>query len=129
MNVRYKQLVTDFSFERETITPFGGDQDATMCRTETLFKEISNRSLAAKHALWKGGLWLPDDLINDIYFTALDARAEIEAYRFAIYTGSDAYWDKRRNASRSLLNRARPSSRSREDGLVGRIVCVWLRAP
>jgi hypothetical protein len=92
MDVRYKQLVADFAFDRETTTPFGGDWDAIMCRTETLFKEISNRSLAAKHALWKGDLWLADDLINDNYFTALDARAEI-------HTGSNAYWDKRWNAS------------------------------
>jgi hypothetical protein len=91
--------VANFPFDREAITPFGGDWDATMCRLETLLKEISNRSLAAKHALWKGDLWLADDLINDIYFTALDARAEIEANRFAIHTGSNAYWDKRRNAS------------------------------
>jgi hypothetical protein len=42
-----------------------------MCGIETLFKEISNRSLAAKHALWKGDLWLADDLINN-YLAALD---------------------------------------------------------
>jgi hypothetical protein len=99
MDVRYKQLVADFPFDRETITLFGRDWDATMCRVETLFKEISNRSLAAKHALWKEDLWLTDDLINDNYFTALDARAEIEANRFAIRTGSNAYWDKHQNAS------------------------------
>jgi hypothetical protein len=34
---------------------------------------------------------LADDLINDNYSTALDARAEIEANRFAIHTGSNAY--------------------------------------
>jgi hypothetical protein len=49
MDVRYKQLVANF--------PVGGDWDGTMCRVETLFKEISSRSLAAKHALWKGDLW------------------------------------------------------------------------
>jgi hypothetical protein len=27
-----------------------------------------------------------DDLINENYFTALDARVEIETYRFAIHT-------------------------------------------
>jgi hypothetical protein len=43
IDVRYKQLVVDFPFDRETITHFGGDWDATMCRTETLFKDISNR--------------------------------------------------------------------------------------
>jgi hypothetical protein len=53
MDVRYKQLVANFPFHREVITPFGGEWDAVMCRTENLFKEISNRSLAAKHALWK----------------------------------------------------------------------------
>jgi hypothetical protein len=56
MNVRYKQLVANFPFDKDPITPFGGDWDPTMCRIETLFKEISNRSLAAKHALWKKDL-------------------------------------------------------------------------
>jgi hypothetical protein len=74
MDLRYKQLVANFPFDRETITHFGGDWDATMCMNETLLKEISNRSLAANHALWKGDLWLADDLINDNYFTALEER-------------------------------------------------------
>jgi hypothetical protein len=99
MDMRYKQLVANFLFDRVAITPFGGEWDATMCRVENLFKEISNRSLAAKHALWKGDLWLADDLTNDNYFTALDARAEIEANQFAVHTRSNAYWDKRRSAS------------------------------
>jgi hypothetical protein len=51
MDVRCKQLVANFPFDREAITPFGGDLDASVCRVETLFKEISNRSFAAKHAL------------------------------------------------------------------------------
>jgi hypothetical protein len=70
-----------------------------MCRIDTLFKEISNRSLAAKHALWKGDLCLADDLINDNYFAALDARAEIEANRYASHIGINAYRDKRLSAS------------------------------
>jgi hypothetical protein len=70
-----------------------------MCRIETLFKEISNRSLADKHALCKGDLWLADDLINDNYFTALDTRAENEANRYASHTGTNAYRDKRQSAS------------------------------
>jgi hypothetical protein len=90
IDVRYKQLVADFPFDRDTITPFGGDWDAGVCRVETLFKEIANRSLATKHALWKGDLWLADDLLNDNYFTALDARAEREANRYADHTGSYA---------------------------------------
>jgi hypothetical protein len=40
MDGRYKQLVANFPFDREAITPFGGDWDATMCRVETMFKEI-----------------------------------------------------------------------------------------
>jgi hypothetical protein len=99
MDARYKQFVADFPFDRETITPFGGDCIATMCRVEIVFKEISNRSLATKHALWKGDLWLADDLINDNCFTAIDAIAEIWANRFAICTGSNAYWDKHQNVS------------------------------
>jgi hypothetical protein len=94
MEVRNKQLVANFPFDREPITPFGEDWDSVMCRIETLFKEISNRGLAAKHALWKGDLWLADDLINDNYFTALDARAEIEASRYASHTGTNVYRDK-----------------------------------
>jgi hypothetical protein len=48
MDVRYKQLVANFPFDREATTPFGGNWDTTMCRVETLFKEISNWSLATK---------------------------------------------------------------------------------
>jgi hypothetical protein len=48
MDVRCKQLVANFPFGKDRITPFGGDWDPTMCGTDTLFKEISNRSLAAK---------------------------------------------------------------------------------
>jgi hypothetical protein len=99
IDVRYKQLVADFPFDKDTITPFGGEWDEGLCRVKTLFKEIANRSLAAKHALWKGDLWLADDLLNDNHFTALDARAELEANPFADNTGSYAYWDKRRSAS------------------------------
>jgi hypothetical protein len=47
-------------------------------QVEIMFKEISNRSLALKHALWKRNLWLVDDLANDNYFSALDARADLE---------------------------------------------------
>jgi hypothetical protein len=99
MDVRYKQLVANFLLDGETVTPFGGGWDAGVCMVETMFKEIANRSLGAKHALWKGDLWLADDLMNDNYFTALDARAELEANRFAVNTGSYAYWDKRWSAS------------------------------
>jgi hypothetical protein len=99
IDVRYKQLVADFPFDRFTITPFGGEWDEGVCRVETLFKEIANRSLAAKHALWKGDLWLADDLLNDNYFTALNERAELEASRYAVRTGSYASCDKRRSAS------------------------------
>jgi hypothetical protein len=99
IDVRYKQLVADFPFDRDTITPFGGKWDEGVCRVETLFKEIANRSLAAKQAFWKGDLWLADDLLNDNYFTALNERAEFEASRFAVRTGSYAYWDKRQSAS------------------------------
>jgi hypothetical protein len=101
MEVRYKQLLANFPLDREFITPFGGKWDVIMCRVENLFKKISNRSLAAKHALWKGDLWLSDDLINDNYFTALDTRAEIEADRFAVHSVSNtyAYRDKRQSAS------------------------------
>jgi hypothetical protein len=99
MDVRYKQLVAKCLFDKDPITPFGGDWDPTKCRIETLFKEISNRSLTAKHALWKGDLWLADDLINDNYFAALDTRAEIEARRYASHTGTNAYRDKRQSNS------------------------------
>jgi hypothetical protein len=99
IDVRYKQLVADFPFDKDTITYFGGEWDEGVVRVETLFKEIANRSLTAKHALWKGDLWLADDLLNDNYFTALNERAELEASRFAVHTGSYAYWDKRRSAS------------------------------
>jgi hypothetical protein len=54
---------------------------------------------ALKHALWKGDLWLADDLINDNYFSALSARADLEAERYAMYTKCTAYKDKRQNAS------------------------------
>jgi hypothetical protein len=64
-----------------------------------MFKEISNHSLAVKHALWKGDLWLVDDLANDNYFSALDARANLEAERYAMYTKCTAYKDKRQSAS------------------------------
>jgi hypothetical protein len=57
-----------------------------MCKFENMFKEISNRSLALKHTLWKGDLWLADDLTNDNYFSALDARADLEAERYAMHT-------------------------------------------
>jgi hypothetical protein len=95
MDVRYTQLVAKFPFHKDPITPFGGDWDPTKCRIETLFKDISYRSLPAKHALWKGDLWLADDLINDNYFAAFDARAEVEASRCASHTGTNAYRDKR----------------------------------
>jgi hypothetical protein len=42
---------------------------------------------------------LADDLINDNYFMALDAKAEIAASRYAIHTNSYAYLEKRRSAS------------------------------
>jgi hypothetical protein len=51
MDMRYKQLVANFPFDREPITPFKEDWDLAVYKIETLFKEISNRSLAAKHAL------------------------------------------------------------------------------
>jgi hypothetical protein len=75
-----------------------------MCRIETLFKEISSRSLAAKHAFWKGDLWLEDDLINDNYFAALEARAEIEVNRYASHTGTNAYRDKRQSTSNNATS-------------------------
>jgi hypothetical protein len=56
MRTRYSQLVADFPFDKDVITPFGGEWDTPMCRFENMFKEISNRSLALKHALWKGDL-------------------------------------------------------------------------
>jgi hypothetical protein len=51
MNTRYPQLVADFLFDKDVITPFGGEWDAPMCKIENLFQETSNRSLALKHAL------------------------------------------------------------------------------
>jgi hypothetical protein len=48
MDVRFKQLVANFPFDKDRVTPFGGDWDPTMCRIETLFKEIWNKSLAPK---------------------------------------------------------------------------------
>jgi hypothetical protein len=41
---------------------------------------------------------LADDLLNDNYFTAFDAKAEIEANRYASHTGTNAYRDKRQSA-------------------------------
>jgi hypothetical protein len=70
-----------------------------MCKFDNLFKEISNRSLALKHALWKGDLWLADNLTNDNYFSALDVRADLEAERYAMHPKCTAYKDKRRNAT------------------------------
>jgi hypothetical protein len=52
-----------------------------------------------KHALWKGDLWLVDDLANDNYFSTLDARVDLERERYAMHTKCTAYKDKRRNAS------------------------------
>jgi hypothetical protein len=86
MKTRYSQLVTDFPFDKDVITPFGGEWDTLMCKFENMFKEISNRSLALKHALWKGDLWLIDVLANDNYFSALDARADLAAERYAMHT-------------------------------------------
>jgi hypothetical protein len=94
MDVRYKQLVANFFFDKDPITSFGGDWDSTMCRIETLFKEISSRNLATKHPLWMGDLWLADDLITDNYFAALDERAGIEANRYASHTGTNVCRDK-----------------------------------
>jgi hypothetical protein len=70
-----------------------------MCKFEEMFKESANRKLALKHALWKGDLWLADDLINDNYFSALTARADLEAERYAMHTKCTAYKDKRQSAS------------------------------
>jgi hypothetical protein len=88
---RYSQLVTDFPFDKDSIVQFGNERDALLCRFETLFKEISNRSLALKHALRTVDLWLADDLVNDNYLVALDARADLKAERYAQCTGSTAY--------------------------------------
>jgi hypothetical protein len=99
MKTIYSQLVADFPFDKDVITPFGGERDTLMCKFENMFKEISNRSLVLKHALWKGDLWLVDDLANDNYFSALDARVDLEAERYAMHTKCTAYKDKRRNAS------------------------------
>jgi hypothetical protein len=99
MKTRYAQLVADFPVDKDVITPFGGECDTLMCKFEDMFEEIANRSLALKHALWKGDLWLVDDLANDNYFSALDARADLEAERYARHTKCTAYKDKRRNAS------------------------------
>jgi hypothetical protein len=81
MKTRYAQLVADFPFDKDVITPFGGEWDTLMCKFEDMFKEISKRNLALKHALWKGNLWLVDDLANDNYPSALGARADLEAER------------------------------------------------
>jgi hypothetical protein len=81
MKTRCAQLVADFPFDKDVITPFRGEWDTLMCNFENMFKEISNRSLALKHALWKGDLWLVDDLVNDSYFPAVDSRADLEAER------------------------------------------------
>ena len=77
MKTRYSQLVADFPFDKDVIIPFGGEWDALMYKFENLFQEISNQNLTLKHALWKGDLWLADDLVNDNYLIALDARADL----------------------------------------------------
>jgi hypothetical protein len=99
MKTRYSQPVVDFPFDKDVFTPFGGEWDSLVCKFENMFKEISNRSLALKHALWKEDLWLADDLTNDNYFSALDARADLETERYAMHTKCAVYKDKRRNAS------------------------------
>jgi hypothetical protein len=96
---RHAQLVADFTFDKDVITPFGGEWDMLMCKFEEMFKEISNRSLGLRHALRKGDLWLADDLANDNYLSALDARADLEAERYARHTKCSAYKDKRQKAS------------------------------
>jgi hypothetical protein len=70
MKTRYAQLVADFPFDKDVITSFE-EWDMLMCKFEDMFKEIATRSLALKHALWKGDLWLVDDLADDNYFSAL----------------------------------------------------------
>jgi hypothetical protein len=99
MKTRYTQLETVFLFDKDVITPFGEEWDTLMCKFEDMFKEIANRSLALKHALWKGDLWLVDDLANDNYFSAPDARADLEGERYTRHIKCTAYKNKRRNAS------------------------------
>jgi hypothetical protein len=119
---RYSELAADIPFNRDTIVPFKGERDALLCPLEKLFKENANRSLAAKNALWKEDLWVVDDVLNDNYFTALDARADLEAERYAARTGCAAYKDKRQEASNDgssvvadLTYAAAMQSRSRDD--------------
>jgi hypothetical protein len=45
MKTRYSQLVADFPFDKDVITPFGGEWDALLCKFEEMFKESANRNL------------------------------------------------------------------------------------
>jgi hypothetical protein len=48
---RYARMSANFLFNKEPVIPFGGEWEAPLCRMENLFKEISNRGLAVKHAM------------------------------------------------------------------------------
>jgi hypothetical protein len=54
MKTRCTQLVADFPFDKDVITPCGGEWDTLMCKFEDMFRKIAIRNLALKHALWKG---------------------------------------------------------------------------
>jgi hypothetical protein len=66
---------------------------------ENLFKEISNRSLAVKHAMWSDDLWTADDLNTGNYFVSMDATVAIETERHAMRTRSTAFKEKRDRAA------------------------------